>query len=455
LALPTNLLELTKVPSHESSTQPTENASEGTVLIVAFHFPPQSGSSGLLRSLKYCRYLPEFGWRPVVLTLRPGAYESLDPRGHESVPKDVTVVRAFALDAKKYLSFRGAYFEWTAIPDRWASWVLGAVPAGLRAIRNQRVDIIFSTFPISSAVLIGWLLHLFTGKPWVADFRDSMTEEHYPREKLRRMVWRWIESKAVGCASRLVFTAASTRKAYLERYPNLSPEKCLLISNGYDEEDFSSLNIRESSLANVAGPLKLLHTGLIYPEERDPRPFFRALARLRREGQVSSDSLNIVFRASGSEDLYQKIIDELRISDLVQLRPHVPYRQALQECADADGLLLFQAANCDHQIPAKAYEYLRLGKPIFALTSRSGDTAALLEEVGGATIVNLAEENDIHGALPGFLSALRAGTHPLANRQKARCYERRNQAGDLAKCLSQLKAETSAPTSEKEQSFAR
>src|SRR5579885_2273403 len=31
------------------------------VLIIAFHFPPQRGSSGLLRTLKFCRYLPEFG----------------------------------------------------------------------------------------------------------------------------------------------------------------------------------------------------------------------------------------------------------------------------------------------------------------------------------------------------------------------------------------------------------
>jgi glycosyltransferase involved in cell wall biosynthesis len=443
------------VPDQESSTPTTKNASLGTVLIVAFHFPPQSGSSGLLRSLKYSRYLPDFGWRPVVLTLHPRAYESLDPRGEGSVPEGVPVIRAFALDTKKHLSFRGAYLEWMAMPDRWVSWVLGAVPAGVRAIRKYQVDVIFSTFPISSAVLIGWVLHLFTGKPWVADFRDSMTEEDYPRERRRRRVWGWIERQAIRRASRLIFTAATTRKMYLERYPNLSPEKCLVISNGYDEEDFSSLSVPEMEPVSVARPLRLLHSGLIYPEERDPRPFFRALARLKSEGQVSSNNLTILFRAAGSEDLYQRIINDLQIADLLQLQPHVPYRQALQECADADGLLLFQAANCDHQIPAKAYEYLRLGKPIFALTSNSGDTAALLKEVGGATIVNLSDENEIHAALPGFLIALRAGAHPLADRQKAQRYERRNQAGDLAKCLSQLKAEASAPTSEKVQSFAR
>jgi glycosyltransferase involved in cell wall biosynthesis len=443
------------VPDQTPSAPRTKNAPEGTVLIVAFHFPPQSGSSGLLRSLKYCRYLPEFGWRPVVLTLNPRAYESLDPSGSGSVPPNTIVVRALALDTKKHLGFRGAYLDWMAMPDRWVSWVLGAVPAGLRAIRKYRVDVIFSTFPISSAVLIGLLLHLLTGKPWVADFRDSMTEANYPREKQRRRIWLWIERQATLRASRLIFTAASTQRMYLERYPYLSPEKCLVISNGYDEEDFASLDIHEPGPVTAARPLRLLHTGLIYPEERDPRPFFRALARLKFAGQVSSENLSIVFRAAGSEDLYQGIMRELQIADLVQLRPHVPYRQALQECVEADGLLLFQAGNCDHQIPAKAYEYLRLRKPILALTSHSGDTAALLKEVGGATIVNIAEEDDIFSGLPRFLSELRSGTHPLADLQQVQRYARRNQAAELAKCLSELRAETSAPTSEKAESFAR
>jgi len=113
----------------------------------------------------------------------------------------------------------------------------------------------------------------------------------------------------------------------------------------------------------------------------------------------------------------------------------------LQECADADGLMLFQAGNCDHQIPAKAYEYLRLRRPILALTTQSGDTATLLKETGGATILNLADEDDIHAGLPRFLEALRAGSHALADAEKVKRYGRRAQAQELASCLSDVRKE--------------
>jgi len=426
----------------------------GRVLIIAYHFPPCTGSSGLLRSLKFCRYLPEFEWQPAVLTLHPRAYETLDPAGDAAVPRDVPVVRAFALDTKKHLGFRGAYLDGMALPDRWVTWLFGAIPSGLSAIHRHKIEVIFSTFPITTAILAGLVLHRVTGKPWVVDLRDSMTEDDYPRDPRTRRVRRWVERMAMRYASRVIFTAASTRRMYLERYPNLLPENCLLIPNGYDEEDFANLTAAPSRPLPTDRPVRLLHTGLIYPEERDPRPFFRALARLKQGGELSAASLAITLRAPGTEDFYQRMIQDLGIADLVQLRPHVPYRQALQECAEADGLLLFQAANCDHQIPAKAYEYLRLRKPVLALTTYTGDTAALLNEVSGATILNLADEEEIFLGFPGFLEALRSGTHPLPDAQRIQRYTRRNQAGELARCLSGVRNEAASAAGRKAESFA-
>lgn len=419
------------------------------VLIIAFHFPPQRGSSGLLRTLKFCRYLPEFGWKPTVLTAHLRAYESIETSGVSSIPADLPVFRAQAWDAKRHLGFRGHYVGWMALPDRWVSWLIAAIPAGLRLIRKRHIDVIFSTFPIASALLLAYALHRLSGKPWVVDLRDSMTEEGYPREPRARQVWRWIERKAMQRADRVIFTAASTRRMYLNRYPRLRPDNCLLIPNGFDEEDFWGLLPGRQIEDIHLRPLKLLHTGLLYPEERDPRPFFRALARLKHDGVIASDALKIVFRAPGSEDLYHQLIREFGINELIELQEHVPYKKALQECAEADGLLLFQAANCDHQIPAKAYEYLRLRKPIFALTTYTGDTAALLNEVGGATIAELADEDDIYDRLPRFLEALRAATHPLPDTHRIQHYARRNQAEQLAKCFSDLNKQTSSLAAER------
>jgi glycosyltransferase involved in cell wall biosynthesis len=408
-----------------------------TALIVAFHFPPYGAGSGILRILKFCRYLPEFGWRPIVLAASSRAYERVDPTLLAQIPSELPVARAFALDTQRHLSACGHYFGWMAWPDRWSSWILPAVMTGIFLIRRYRADVIVSTYPIASAMLIGYLLHKLTGKPWVADFRDSMTEDEYPADPLTRRIYRWIERKAVDHCERLVFTASSTIEMYRTRYPYLAPEKCLLIPNGYDEEDFAWLSAHVSAPGSHAF-VRLLHLGVIYPSERDPRPFFRALARLKKEAQLSANQVRIELRASGNEPYYSQLLRELDIGDLVYLLPPLPYPQALRDAAASEALLIFQAANCDHQIPAKAYEYLRLGKPILALTSHTGDTADLFRECGGATIVDLADENAIYRVLPDFLRAVKDRKHPVADPGQVQRYARRAHALVLAQSLSEL-----------------
>ena len=409
--------------------QPSPTKIRGRALIVAYHFPPQAGSSGLLRALKFCRYLPEFGWMPTVLTINPRAYERTDDSQLADIPSSVSVTRAFGLDSRRHLSIAGRYFRITALPDRWVSWLAGAVPAGLYNIKKHNIDVILTTYPVASAVLVGYFLHILSGKPWIIDFRDSMTEDGYPEDPRTRKMYQWIERKAIQHGTRFIFTAPAAIRMYLARYPELSPERCLLLPNGYDEADFTDLRRQRTS----QGPLRLLHSGLIYPWERDPASFFRALARLKAAGQISSKTLTIDLRACGSEATFQQQIEQLGIQDLVHLLPALPYRVSLQDAVQADGLLLLQAACCDHQIPAKVYEYLRLQKPILALTTQAGDTAALLKQTGGATIVGLDDEDAIFSTLPEFIRRVREGTHPLP--QAGSQYSRRSQANQLAKCM--------------------
>ena len=407
----------------------------GRVLMVAYHFPPIAGSSGVLRSLKFCRYLPEFGWQPTVLTIHPRGYEQTNDSQSREVPSDVQVVRAFGFDTRRHLSIRGAYPNALALPDRWASWVLGAVPAGLSLIRKQNIDAIFTTYPIASAVLIGYILHRLTGKPWIVDFRDSMTEEGYPPNETTWRVYRWLERQAVQRASKILFTAPGTVRMYLERYPELREEKCLLLPNGYDEADFAGI-----STAQVTGKkVRLLHSGLVYPWERDPRPFFRALSRLKQEGKISADTISVELRACGAEEQFKQDVAQLDIADLVHFLPALPYRQALQDAAESDALLLLQAGCCDHQIPAKAYEYFRLQRPILALTTHAGDTAAVLRQAGGATIVDIADEDAIYRTVPEFLGRVQTGSHPATPEENARFFSRRSQTERLAACLSAVR----------------
>lgn len=418
------------------------------ILIVAYQFPPMSGSSGLLRAAKFCRYLPEFGWTPTVVTAHPRMYEQVDSRQLALVPEGLDVVRAFGLDTKRHLSIRGRYSRLMALPDAWVSWTLGAVPVALRKMRQKKIDVIFTTFPIATAVWIGLVLHRVTGKPWVVDFRDSMTEDDYPRDRTTWRVWRWLERQAVRHASLILFTAESAIRMYRKRYPDLAEEKCLLLPNGYDEGDFAALPPNPVAASGVSKPFQLLHSGLVYPEERDPRPFFRALARLKRDGKITRERLRVNFRAPGFEQIYSKEIADLGIEDLLHILPRIPYAQALEEYTASDALLLMQAKNCDHQIPAKTYEYFRLGKPILALTTETGDTASLLRQVGGATIIDLADEQAIYSGLLDFVEAVEQGRHSRPSASLASHYSRRNLTQELANHLNRLEAAKSLNTLE-------
>lgn len=406
--------------------------------MVAFHYPPCSGTSGVHRTLSFSRYLPRHGWRPIILTASPRAYESKNGGQLGQIPDDAVVRRVFAVDAKRQLSWHGRYLRVMALPDRWITWWLGAVPAGLRLLRAHRPALIWSTYPIPTAHLIGLTLHRITGVPWVADFRDPMTDGDYPPDVGQRRVYTWLERQVVRYAARLVFTTESTRAMYLRRYPTLGPDRAVVVPNGYEEDDFSTLAAEPATPAPASGPFRLLHSGTIYPEERDPLPLLRALARLNREGRLTTETLRMELRAPGHEAQYVSTIRELGLAGVVHVLPPIQHRQALLDCAGASALLLLQGPSCNAQIPAKTYEYLRLGRPILALTPHASDTAAVLEECGGATRVDPLDEDAIYTALPSFVRAVQTGAHPLPDPTATARYARHAQAGQLAACFADL-----------------
>lgn len=407
------------------------------VLMIAYHFPPIRHSSGIQRTLNFARYLRDHGWQPIILTINPMAYPATGQDQMADVPDDVIVHRAFGLDTARHLSVAGRYPGFMARPDRYASWLPGAVFAGLRLIRRYKPQAIFSTYPIATAHAIGGWLERLSGLPWVADFRDSMTEDDFPVEPAVWRSYRKIEQRVMVHCDRALFTTPGTLDMYRERYPEVRSERLLVIPNGYDEEAFAAAEqvCRKPDDSADVGPKRIVHAGLLYPNERDPRPFFAAVKQLKAQGVIRADKLIWVLRATGHDDIYRPLLHELGIDDVVRLEPAVGYRDALAEMLCADGLLLFQAANCNHQIPAKLYEYLRARRPIIALTDPAGDTARALRDANTGVIGRLDDADDIEAVIRRFLLDLEQGAFTPAGGAVIRQYERANTAARLAEVL--------------------
>jgi glycosyltransferase involved in cell wall biosynthesis len=408
------------------------------ILMIAYHFPPVRVSSGIQRTLKFATYLLDHGWCAQVLTVSPNAYEKISPDQMGEIPQQIYVKRAFTLDTARHLSFKGRYLGWMALPDRWVSWCIGGFLAGLVMIRSYKPKVIWSTYPIASAHLLGLMLHRISGIPWVADFRDSMTEDEYPVNPTQRRIYRWIEKQAVTHCFRAVFTTPGAIRMYAQRYPDIPSERWALIPNGFDEENFVNAERSQAfsvALKNKPQKIVLLHSGVLYPSERDPTQFFMALAELLQEKVIDSQGFKVILRATGHDELHRQAIDEFGLGEIVFLEPSVDYESALAEMLVVDGLLVFQATNCNHQIPAKIYEYLRAKRPILALTDPEGDTARVLSEAGISSIVPLNDKVAIAKLIASFVNNSGQKSVAIASDEAIAAHSRQACTERLAKLL--------------------
>ena len=398
------------IPKNSESASLTAYKS---VLMIAFHFPPQAGSSGILRTLNFAKYLPANAWKPTVLSANRRAYEECRDDLLKSIPKETRVIRSFALDAARHLGIMRKYPSILALPDRWSTWWFSGVLTGLREIRKEKPDVIWSTYPITSAHLIGATLARRTGLPWVADFRDPMINGDYPAEPLQRKTWQWLEGLVMRTATRCVFTTERAAEVYRARYPSAA-DKCRVIENGYDEEAFTDNEPQRYGIGD--DHILMLHSGIIYPRDRDPSAFFAAITALIDTGKLERKRLRIRFRAPHHGDEVAALATQYKLDDVVEIAPPIPYREAIGEMLGADLLLVFQGSHFNSQIPAKIYEYLRTEKQLMGLIDPSGDTASQLRKFDGVALADISDLGAISEAIDNWLQS-RKDPENLASRK--------------------------------------
>lgn len=407
-------------------------------LFVAFHVPPEASSSGVLRTLKYIRYLDELGWRVTVISLALDAYEVTDPALEAQLPSSCRIERTPYLNTKRDLSLFGRYPALLALPDRWVGWLPWAVAAGRKIGKADPFDVIYSTSPHATAHLIGSCIARTSRRPWVADFRDPWFEEPpepgAPSGLVFRAIDRRLERGVIERCAHVVTSTAQLRDLLRQRYPRLPADKVTAILNGYDEADFAGL---QPALVGASGRFLIVHAGSLNPEFRDPRPLLRALRMAVDRGAIDMAHVRLRFLgggAFGESATMHETVAALGFDKVVEFVGRVAYEEALREFGHADMLLLLQSSeDTINLVPAKLYEYLRAQKPVLALV-RSGATAEVLATTGGGWVVDPRDAEALTQAIGRAYEAWRAGTLQARTADLAalRQFDRKVLTGQLA-----------------------
>lgn len=364
------------------------------LLVVAFHYPPDNTSTGVLRTLKFTQYLGKHGWASEVLSVPTERYPSCDDGLRAQIPPHANVTRTWAPDLSKSLSVRGRYPGFLTFPDRYWPWCVSAVRAGLRLIREHRVEAIFATSPVPSALLIGLLLKRLTGLPLIIDFRDPWVDNATP--PVRRFFESWLERRFMRGADRIICNTPALRRSFLGRYPEVPPERFVTITNGYDERDFADLEVPPSP------HFEIIYAGMLQREHRNPDPLLRAVRLALDRGWIERADLHLSFlgadRWGGSQEFADRLA-ELGLTELTEVRPErIGYRDSLRRMAAASVLLVLLHGEGQKEevernrewwgltVPAKVYEYLRIGRQMMVIVD-GGAVGELLHETGGGSPV--------------------------------------------------------------------
>jgi len=378
------------------------------VLIVTYYWPPGSGA-GVQRWLKFSKYLPQYGWEPVILTVEPefAAYPAIDYSLNSEVPDNLTVIKTRARDyfrfykkdkselpssgfaagkekgLKSFLTrfVRGNFF----IPDPRKGWNKYAFTKACEIIESQRVNHLITTSPPHSTQLIGLKLkRKYPGIRWIADLRDPWTDIYYYKEfyptRISRIIDSAYEKSVLESADRIITVGKTLREMFCSKIQGLE-EKTKVITNGYDSEDFSGL------IAALPPVFTISYIGTLsdkYPVKglldalRDLKKN-KTVFRLRFTGYVSSRQKELIKSyLTGSE---------------IEFHPYADHSSAINYMLDTTILLLVIPEHHSSKgiITGKLFEYLASGKPVLSLGPTDGDAAYIIEECGHGKTFNYSD----------------------------------------------------------------
>lgn len=436
------------------------------VLLVAHFFPPNP-AVGSIRAQRVAQAFRDAGHRVQVVTARlpdeqgsirvddsglivhtvrsydnpRHALSRLQDRLRGRSPRSQSQVKMAPVEHGHVPAWKRHLLSVLWVPDDLQGFI---GPALMRALKIARsgVDLVYTTAPPFSDHVAGWVLKGLTNVRWAAEFRDPWSDNpHRPVERTSAeadAVNRWLERRCLRAADHVVTVTQGTQDLLQEKVPPVERSKFILARNGIGHLEPKTRATRRG------GPIRIVHAGSLY-QDRDPRPFFRALAALTQRHGVTPAEVQVDFighcHSYGGQSL-RKFTDAIGIGPLVRFTPWIPQDECRQAMIEAD-LLLLLAQNNPDQVANKLYDYLGTRRPILAFGESHGESARMLAEVGGHYLVTQDGEQEVERVLDMALHE----SPPVPNPSSETLLEEWSTHRQMAHLLSSLgMAEATAPS---------
>jgi len=360
------------------------------VLIISYYYLEQE-IIGSIRIRGLAKFLPEFGWEPVILTVKvPGKSEPgfnvvetfyqdkqkklkerLGFKANEAV-KDQLGLNTYK---NKKLLVDYVFYIWQEIfcyPDSQKSWYKLAVDAGKTLLENDSFDaMISSSSPVTSHLIAKNLKNKY-GVPWVADLRDLWTQNHYySHTSIRGLIERKLEIKTLAIADALVATTPYSA----EKLKILHKKRIHSIPNGFSYEEIDKDEVK------LTDKFTLTYTGILYSSKRDPIKLFQAVNELISNKIIDANDIDIRFYGPKENWLVEEI-KSFELEKIAKLYGLVDRMTALKKQKESHLLLLLLWDHPEEKniCPAKIFDYFSSKRPILAIGGSSGFVKELLDE---------------------------------------------------------------------------
>ncbi|MCJ7935053.1 MAG: glycosyl transferase family 1 [Chryseobacterium sp.] len=422
------------------------------ILIITYYWPP-AGGPGVQRWLKFAKYLPDFGWKPVIYTPENPSYPLLDESLMKDVPEGIEMVRtkiwepyqlaeklnksnkkfkAGQFDVGKNQSWKSRLSIWVRgnffIPDARVFWVKPSVKFLEKYLKENKIETVVTSGPPHSLHLIGLgLKEKFPHLKWIADFRDPWTEisyyKHLKLTKTSDKKHRQLENAVFKNADITLATSYTDAENFRKAGAN-----AVCITNGFDESD-AGKTVRQNS-----ENFTLSYIGVL-EQLRNPENLWKVLDALVNENTDFAENFTLKF-VGRIDDKILNSIENSSLKNHILNMGYLSHGNAVKEMQNADMLLITNFPNESSKgiIPGKIFEYLASGKQILSFGPDKADVTKILEETNAGKHFSYSDSEAVKQFILEKFELWKSG-NLIENTQYIEQFSRRNLTKKLAEIL--------------------